>query len=80
MLIHMALRAGKRRMFTCQRKSKNVVIEIIAKSIAAIMTVETCLPKRNGMIDHEGHIDLTMTLTARCLIKARHIIFMTITT
>jgi hypothetical protein len=56
------------------------MVEIIAEAIAAVMTVQAGLAKGDGVIDHERHIDLAMTLTTGDLIEGRDIIMMTVHT
>jgi len=75
MLSAVAFPAGDFRMFPCQHKSEEAVIEIIAKSINAVMTIETSIAEYDNMVDHERRVDLTMTFFAGPLIKAHYIIF-----
>jgi hypothetical protein len=78
MLGLVALRTGNLCMFPRQRKGKHGVVEIIAEAIAAVMTVQTGLAKGDGVVDHERHIDLAVTLTTGDLIEGRDVIMMAI--
>lgn len=67
----MTFRAGNCQVPPGQRKGKNIMGEIIPEVIYSIMTVKTCLTKSDGMLDHERHVDLTVTLTTGNLIKGK---------
>lgn len=78
--IQMAFRAWGAGVFSIQGEGKFVVIEIAAKSIPAIMTIDARVAERNLMPDHKCSSNLGMTFSTTDGVEARHIVGVAVTT
>lgn len=74
----MTLRAIRRSVLPLEGKSLQVMVELCAVSIYAIMTSQALLAKSSQMICHIRRIDLLMADGAACQIHHRYFVTMTI--
>jgi len=61
---HMALRAQRNAVPTCQRKGEQVMVEIVPVRIQPVVAVQALHTERNSMIAHERLIRFFMTIPA----------------
>ena len=79
MRIHMTFRAWQTGMLSIKRKTKLVVVEIIAVGVQTVVTVKTGIAECDLMVSHEDGSSLDVAFLTRRCIKARHVLPMTIT-
>lgn len=77
--IDMTLHAGKTDMLARNLERKDIVIEVLPKTIHAIVTIETGGTKRQRMRSHESQVYSTMAIIAGVQSEGRDVSMVTIT-